>query len=397
VLFALGLGTAPGHIVLWFDGFETYNTDAGQTYGGLDKNKSGGPNAAASGTHANPWFGPAPNNGWVTTAMTNPVPIEETVTPHSGQFMMRGSRDANGWFSGADLDIDYVNIAYQFNQGACFTNLVSMDWWFYDMLGTLYPGDPDKGPGCFGDHAGLCYVPGAQTTTDYDDTNSGDPAYQPAGGTPNLPFNNGMTARLAIGACEESGLVGAYDVNVYQVQVLGATDGHFSANRYSFATGDPGWFNTTMYRSNGWHHAAITIDPNNRAVFSLDDVVVLVHDTLAPNGFNLFNTTELQATPDTYNQSAYYDDITLSRLTGPVITNTTVSGTSVIISGTGGLVGWTYTVSGSTDLAKPLNTWTDLSSTVLAATGPFRIVVPNAFSSGTPHRFFSLRAAIAVQ
>jgi len=41
------------------EGFESYNTDAGQTYGGLDKNVSGRANAANNGV-GNPWFGPNP-------------------------------------------------------------------------------------------------------------------------------------------------------------------------------------------------------------------------------------------------------------------------------------------------------------------------------------------------
>ena len=384
--FALSPGAVSAHTVLWFEGFETYHTDAGQTFGGIDKNVSGGPNSAPNGTPVNPWFGPNPNNGWITMPMTNPLPIQDLITPHGGQFMLRGSRNSSGWYSGWDADIDYVNIAYQFNHGATFQNYFGMDWWFFDELGSAFMGDADKGPGCFGDHAGLCYAAGAQTTTDYDDTNPGDPAYQ--GGTaPPLPFNGGMTARLAIGAYEDG--TWAYDESVYQVQVQGATDGQDSGGRYA-----DGWFNTTMFRSNGWHHAAITVDGNNHAVFSIDDVVVLVHDTGAPSGFNLFNTTELQSTPDNYNQSAYYDDITLSLLSGPTITNCAVSGTNVVLSGKDGLVGWTYVVSASTDITKPKSAWTDLSSTVLPSTGPFRIVVTNAVSAATPHRFFSLRANI---
>ena len=287
LLFAIGIGSARANTVLWSEGFEGYNTDAGQTYGGLDKNLSTGANAAPNGS-GNPWFGPNPNNAWVTKAMVNPATIMDTVTPHSGQFMSRGSRNATGWYSGWDNDIDHVNIAYRFNSGSAFRSNFSVDWYFYDILGNTSPGDPNKGPGCFGDYARLEYAPTAPTTTDY--ANAGDL------GTP--------TAGLAIGAYE--GAAG-YNTSVYQVQVMGATDGQF---------GD-GWFNTSATRSPGWHHAAITIDGSGTAVLSIDDLVVLTHATGAANGFNVFTTTELQTTPDTYNQSAYYDDITLSAIPEP--------------------------------------------------------------------------------
>jgi hypothetical protein len=97
VLFAIGLGSALGNTVLWSEGFEGYNTDAGQDYGGLDKNTVGGANAAPNG-NGNPWFGPNPNNAWVTKAMTNPTPTNVVVTPHTGQFMIRGNRNASGWY-----------------------------------------------------------------------------------------------------------------------------------------------------------------------------------------------------------------------------------------------------------------------------------------------------------
>jgi hypothetical protein len=288
-LLSLAVAAAPAlaDTVLWSEGFETYNTDAGQTYGGLDKNKSGSPNAAADGV-GNPWFGPAPNNGWVTKAMQNPATIVETVTPHSGQFMMRGSRSSTAWYSAWDNDIDHVNIGYRFNGGAAFTANVSMSWWFYDILGNTFPGDANKGPGCFGDYAGLQYAATAPTALDY------------GASAGNLP----ASATLAIGAYE--GTAG-YDTSVYQVQVQGAADGQFGN----------GWFNTIMTRSKGWHNAVIQIDGNNIATLSIDGTVLLTHATGAPNGFNIFTTWELQVTPDTYNQSAYYDDITLTLVPEP--------------------------------------------------------------------------------
>ena len=279
--------------ILWTEGFETYNMESGQDYGSLDKNLDGGPNAAANGV-GNPWFGFNPSNGWVTKAMTNPEPVVETVTPHGGQFMIRGNRGSEGWYNTWDNDNDNVNIAYRFNSGVPFKTAFMIDWWFYDAIGNNNPGDPDLGPGNFGDWAAVEFRPDAPTDTDYVNN-----------GTLSAP-----TAALSIGAYEATT---GYTDSVYQVQVQGASDAQF---------GD-GWFNTNLTRSKGWHHATILVDVNSMATLSIDGTVLLVHDTGAGagSGFNVFSTYELKATPGTYNQSAYYDDITLTRLdpTSPAI------------------------------------------------------------------------------
>ena len=303
LLLAVGFGPALAQTVLWTEGFETYNTDSGQLWGGLDKNKSGSPNAAPDGS-GNPWFGPNPNNGWVTQQIQNPVTIVETVIPHSGQFMMRGSRSSTAWYAGWDNDIDHVNIGYRFNGGTPFKSNVSMSWWFYDILGNTYPGDPDKGPGCFGDYAALEYAAAAPTTSDY-------------GGTAGVLT---PSASLAVGAYEGAS---GYDTSVYQVQVQGAADGQFGN----------GWFNTSLTRSKGWHNAVIQIGGDNIATFSIDGTVVLTHATVGATGFNLFTTYELQVTPDNNNQSAYYDDLTLSTIPEPSIL--TLAGLGLV-----GLLGW---------------------------------------------------------
>jgi hypothetical protein len=378
LLLAIGIGSGRANTVLWSEGFENYNTDAGQDYGGLDKNTSGGANAAPNGS-GNPWFGPNPNNAWVTKAMTNPGPTNVVVTPHSGQFMIRGNRNATDWYNYWDNDIDHVNLAYRFHGGAPFMGNFSIDWWFYDVLGSTYPGDPDLGPGCFGDHAGIEYNTAAPTSTDY--SNSGNIG-TPATGT--------VTARLAIGAYEAA--LG-YDVMVYQVHVLGASDGQFGdfVNTYHWGTG---WFNTSVTRTQGWHHAAITVDGNNMAVLSIDDNVVLTHATGATNGFNVFTTTEIMTTPDTYNQSAYYDDITFGLITGPKIVSSAINGSNLTIGATDGLLGWTYNVVMSTNVAQPLNQWMPVSTNLLSANGPFSVTATNAVAAANPKAFFALRGAI---
>ena len=131
------------------------------------------------------------------------------------------------------------------------------------------------------------------------------------------------------------------------------------------------------------------------AVLSIDDTVVLTHDTIAIDGFNVFTTTELQVTPDTYNQSAYYDDITLSLITGPRIVSASVSSTTnLVITATDGLIGWTYNVLMGTNVTQPLSQWTLISTNLLTATGPFTLVATNAVSAAAPKRFFAFQGAI---
>ena len=390
LLFAIGIVSVRAATVLWSEGFEGYKKDAGQTYGSLDKNVAGGANAAANGV-GNPWFGPNPNNAWVTEAMDNPLPIQETITPHSGTNMIRGSRsDTSGWSSGSDNDIDHVNLAYRFHGGAPLKSNFSIDWWFYDECGNTYPADDmDAGPANFGDHAGIEYSLRAPANTDYANNGSiGTPGENPYGlnGDEYL-----VTARLAIGACQPNS--GGCSLTNYQVQVQGATD----AGTIGIATEEygTGWFNTTFMRTNGWRHAAITVDANNMAVFSIDDTVVLKHATGATNGFNVFTTTELQPTLGTYNQSAYYDDITLSLLSAPKITSFSISSqTNLVINATDGVLGWTYNALMGTNAAQPLSQWTPISTNLLTANGPFSLIATNGVSAASARRFFALRCGI---
>jgi hypothetical protein len=177
------------------------------------------------------------------------------------------------------------------------------------------------------------------------------------------------------------------------VQVQGATDaGTFGIASEEYGTG---WFNTTFARTNGWHHAAITVDANNMAVFSIDDTVVLTHATGATNGFNVFTTTELQPTPGNYNQSAYYDDITLSLITGPKIVNISVSSkTNLVLNATDGLLGWTYNVLMGTNVSQPLSQWTPISTNLLTTNGPFTVVATNGVSAASAKRFYALQCGI---
>jgi hypothetical protein len=393
-LFAFGLASARANTVLWTEGFEGYNMQPGQTYGGLDKNAtdpSATDNAATNGV-GNPWFGPnpLPGNGWVTEAMQNPALFQDTVSPHSGTNMMRGNQDGVGsWISAWDNDIDHVNLAYRFRNGTPLKANFSIDWWFYDVCGNLYPAtDMGAGPANFGDHAGIEYSTMAPANTDY--VNGGYIGTPGPDGTGNGD-DYMVTARLAIGAYQATS--SGYDYSVYQVQVQGATDtGTFGAAADRWGTG---WFNTTFLRTNGWRHAAISVDANNMALLSIDDTVVLKHATGATNGFNVFTTTELQATDGTYNQSAYYDDITLTLLSAPKIASFGISSkTNLVLNATDGVLGWTYNVLMGTNVAQPLSQWTSISTNVLTTNGAFSIVATTGVSAASAKRFYAIKCGI---
>ncbi len=247
---------------LFSDGFESHNI------GALDKNLSGGPNAAPNGS-GNPWFGPAPPNAQV-------VGVDSGVSPHSGSHMIRGA-----FVAGADIDQNWYNMAYRLNGGLPFKGNLEFDWWFYDPLGAVGASGLN-----FRDYAAIGYYNTAPGGTDY-----------PGAGS----LNSGATQiqRLSLGANNTSGV----DPNFYQVRVVGATDG----------LGTTGWFNTSVGRSVGWHHGKIVIgsplvNNTNNVDFYIDNMLspIFSHNSMTTWGYNVIevNTKFGSAT-------GYFDDFNL--------------------------------------------------------------------------------------
>jgi len=280
------IGAAPAPDVriytnLFVDDFESY---VGGTEP-LDKNYTGA-NAAPNGS-GNPWFGPAPPNARVVSA-------ENGVTPHSGNQMIRGSAPS-------DLDENWYNLAYRLNGGNPFMGNFRLDWWFYDPLG--------PGNSAFRDYVALGNYSTTPTTTDYPGTGS---------------LNTGATVyqRMSLGASTGTG----FDLNVYQVRIVGATDG--LAN---------GWFNLPTPRSIGWHHARIVVGPpladgSADVVFYIDDLVnpAFWHNSVSKRGFNVIElNTNYGAT------SGYYDDVTFSVVATPPNLVATPMGTNLVLNWSG--------------------------------------------------------------
>jgi len=252
------------------DGFEAY---AGGT-AVLDKNIAG-VNAAPNGS-GNPWFGPAPPNFRV-------VGTEGGVVPHSGSQMTRGNvpTQANQvWY----------NAAYRNNGGAKYAGNLQMDFWFYDPNGRG-ASSPD-----YQDFAGLGYYSTNSTVADYS--------------TANLNSDAPTSQRLALGASSDQ--VGAFNDQVYQVQMTGAAGGYDLGS---------GWFNTTASRSIGWHQGRIVVGAAGAG--GLNAVQFYVDNMVAPaftgtSGTNLgYNVMELNG--DAGPANGYFDDVSLTVVPEPAM------------------------------------------------------------------------------
>lgn len=265
IVVILTLATAASAAdIIFSDGFESY------TAGGnpLDKNTAG-PNSASNGT-GNPWFGPAPPNARVVGSDSFNGP---TVTPHSGNNMIRGS-------AASDTDQNWYNLAYRLNGGSAFTGNIQLDWYFYDPFGE------GAGSTDFRDYAALGFYNTAPSGTDYPGTGS---------------LNTGATQiqRLGLGAFNGN----AASQTVYNARIVGETAGN---------AGNGTWFLTGVNRSLGWHKGTIKVGPalgdnTNQVDFYVDDIFALGRNSKTAFGYNVieFNTAFGAKT-------GYFDDVTFS-------------------------------------------------------------------------------------
>jgi autotransporter-associated beta strand protein len=73
----------------------------------------------------------------------------------------------------------------------------------------------------------------------------------------------------------------------------------------------------------------------------------------------------------------------------PHIGTTTISGTNVVLSGSGGTAGVGYTVLGQTNLAQPLNNWSIIGTGLFDNSGNFSFT--NGITPGVPTSFYLIR------
>ncbi|HEX2948646.1 MAG TPA: hypothetical protein VHV83_03615 [Armatimonadota bacterium] len=271
---------------LFTDDFEN------RAIGGLDMNYVGGPNAAENGTGNNVWFGPPNNpNGMVTD-------VDDGVTPHSGNHMVRGQ-----FVAGADWDANRANMAFRYNDGKAFTGNIQFDFWLYDKLGA--------GGSLMTDYAAIEYY--SSTTVNLVDSD------YPIGGTGSLSTKAGIACgqRLSLGCYTQVDSVnGDYltNLNYYQARIVGT---NATGTGDCTCIGTSGWWNlTTAPRTVGWHHFRIAVGPalanmTNVVCFFVDDMTnpALVHNSTTSCGYNFINLNE-----KTGAQTGYYDDISFSKI-----------------------------------------------------------------------------------
>jgi hypothetical protein len=75
----------------------------------------------------------------------------------------------------------------------------------------------------------------------------------------------------------------------------------------------------------------------------------------------------------------------------PGIASFSLSGTNLVLDGTGGLNGRTYFVLMGTNLAEPFNQWIPVATNVPGADGNFTITATNAVNPNAPQRFYLLQ------
>jgi hypothetical protein len=92
------------------------------------------------------------------------------------------------------------------------------------------------------------------------------------------------------------------------------------------------------------------------------------------------------------NDTAYFglDDVSVSSTQPLGIAGIGLSGTNLVLNGTGGQSGRTYLVLMGTNLTEPLNQWTPVATNVPGADANFSITATNAVNPNAPQRFYIL-------
>ena len=293
---------------LLFDGFETYKL------GELDVDDASSPNNNTN----NPWAGPFPENIHVVNTETN---NGIAIVPHSGTNMIRGRLPG---VSLGDFDQEYFNLDYWLNStngGAAFLGNFSLDWWFFDEVGT---GTNSHVPADYGDYVAICsYANNPPNASYYANLATSN------NGFPDVRLSLGATGNQD-GAYDGTNSTSGWNGNAYQTRLYGA-------NTNTLAYDANGWINLPITRSVGWHHARIEMLPQKPdltcdAALYIDD---MVHPLLTPNvsALNGFNCIEINAnfSGSANCISAYFDDFTFDRLPAPIL-HATGSGTNAVIT-----------------------------------------------------------------
>jgi hypothetical protein len=280
----------------FFDNFESYSIGSPVTYG-----RAGTPldyNYGVNSGTTDPWWGPSPPNFFTF------ISGQDGVTAYSGSQMIGG---AFSFVTSGDNDETFLNLSYRFNGGQLYYGNVMLDWQFYD------PGTFDAG-----DQLSLANFGSRMPATN--DSNA-------------FLIPSGPIQHLFIGTWQN------LDATKYQVGVFGASDG--TSGRISKnISGNTKYFDTTVTRTQGWHHARIVVGPADAgthvatAYFFLDDMsnATFIHDL--PPGNVGFNSIHLMAcsvfTPTTSETAGFFDDVSFQSVNDPYIVQQPVNQTNDI-------------------------------------------------------------------
>ena len=252
----------------FYDGFESYSK------GSLDNNTTGGPNTSS----ANPWWGVNTTvQGWVTNANSG-------VTPHGGS-QMAGSAGVTKQ--------DYLNLLYRMNAGQIYYGNFMCDWWFYDPYGSTPSGATNSQE----------YLALAQ--------------YAPVSTTSDTSSFTTYNQRMSLGAYNGNA---GYNYLYYQARIIGGSG--------TFGSGNS-WYNTSVLRSVGWHHARIVVGIPSAANYAPISMYVdnMINATVTSGGTNFgYNLIELNHDMSSSTGAGwYYDDVTFRAANDPWIIEQPVS------------------------------------------------------------------------
>jgi hypothetical protein len=294
----------------FFDNFESYSNSSPVTYGrlGTPLDYNYGVNSSAN----DPWWGPSPPNFFTFLSGQDGAPA------YSGNQMIGG---AYSFVTTGDNDEAFLNLSYRFNGGQLYYGDIMLDWYFYD------PGTPDAG-----DQLSLANF-SARMPTNSDSSG--------------FLIPSGPVQHLFIGTWQN------LDTNKYQASVYGAADGTSGAISKNI-TGNTKYFDTSVSRSQGWHHARIVVGPADpgthvaNAKFFVDDMsnAAFSHDLTGTNvGFNSIHLMACSIySPATSETAGFFDDVTFQSVNDPYIIQQPVDQTnapgttatfSVVAMGTG--------------------------------------------------------------
>jgi hypothetical protein len=278
----------------FFDNFESYSISSPVTYGrlGTPLDYNYGVNSSAT----DPWWGPSPPNFFTFPSG------QDGVTAYSGNQMIGG---AFAFVTSGDNDETFLNLSYRFNGGQLYYGNVMLDWYFYD------PGTSDAG-----DQLSLANF------------SSRMPGNSDSSG---FLIPSGPVQHLFIGTWQN------LDTTKYQASVYGASDGASGPISKNIA-GTTKYFDTSVSRSMGWHHARIVVGPANpgthvaTAMFFVDDMSNSAFNHDLPPGNVGFNSIHLMAcsiyAPATSETAGFFDDVTFQVVNDPYIIQQPVNQTA---------------------------------------------------------------------